>query len=154
MTKTEQITEHAPRIVRTVQVTGVGRVLILVYGVLALAAVGRSFVQIVTKFDQAPLAYVLSAIAALVYVVATVALIMPGVRWYRVALSTVGFELFGVLVIGTLSVFEPQLFAHDTVWSVYGRGYVFIPLVLPILGLWWLRTHPRWGTSGAQETIV
>jgi hypothetical protein len=25
------------------------------------------------------------------------------------------------------------------VWTAYGAGYVFIPLVLPVLGLWWLR---------------
>jgi len=25
------------------------------------------------------------------------------------------------------------------VWSNFGSGYLFIPLVLPIVGLWWLR---------------
>jgi len=30
------------------------------------------------------------------------------------------------------------------VWSVYGRGYAFVPLVLPFVGLWWLwHTRPR-----------
>jgi len=24
---------------------------------------------------------------------------------------------------------------------MFGRGYLFIPLVLPIFGIWWLRTH-------------
>jgi hypothetical protein len=126
---------------RTGRVTGIGRVLIMVYGVLALAATGRSFVQIVGKFDQAPLAYTLSALAAVVYIVATIALVNRGARWYRVAWITIGFELLGVLVIGTLSLVDPQLFPHDTVWSVYGRGYLFIPLVLPILGMWWLARH-------------
>lgn len=123
------------------RVTGIGRVLIMVYGVLALAATGRSFVQIVSKFDQAPLAYSLSALAAVVYIVATIALVNRGAAWYRVAWITIGFELLGVLVIGTLSLVDPELFPHDTVWSVYGRGYVFIPLVLPILGMWWLARH-------------
>ncbi|WP_120337745.1 hypothetical protein [Cryobacterium soli] len=133
------------------RVTGIGRVLIMVYGVLALAATGRSFVQIVGKFDQAPVAYTLSALAAVVYIVATVALIKRGAFWYRVAWITIGFELLGVLVIGTLSLVDPQLFPHDTVWSVYGRGYVFIPLVLPILGMWWLARHApeRAGRNGA-----
>ena len=133
--KTEQATP-------TTGVTGIGRLLIAVYGVLALAATGRSFVQIVAKFDEAPLAYSLSALAALVYIVATVALIARGGIWYRIAWITIGFELLGVLVVGTLSLLDPALFPHDTVWSVYGRGYLFIPLVLPILGMWWLAKHP------------
>jgi len=123
------------------RVSGIGRVLIAVYGVLALAAVGRSLVQIVEKFDEAPLAYALSALAAVVYVIATVALIAPGRAWYRVAWATIVFEFTGVLVIGTMSVLLPELFPHDTVWSWYGRGYLFIPLVIPVLGMWWLAKH-------------
>jgi hypothetical protein len=132
------------------RVTGIGRVLIAVYGVLALAATGRSFVQIVSKFDEAPVAYTLSALAAVVYIVATVALMNKGRAWYRVAWITIGFELLGVLVVGTLSLVDPQLFPHDTVWSVYGRGYLFIPLVLPVLGMWWLaHNRPSSGRSVA-----
>jgi hypothetical protein len=133
-------------------VSGVGRVLIAVYGVLALAAVGRSLVQIVEKFDEAPLAYALSALAAVVYVVATIALIAPGRVWYRVAWATIVFEFTGVLVIGTLSIVLPELFPHDTVWSWYGRGYLFIPLVLPVLGMWWLAKHrpAETGQAGAR----
>ena len=127
--------------------SGIGRLLIAVYGILALAATGRSVVQIIEKFDEAPLAYVLSALAAVVYILATVALIAPGGIWYRIAWITIGFELLGVLVVGTLSLVDPALFPHDTVWSVYGRGYVFIPLVLPILGMWWLAKHPRSGRT-------
>jgi len=99
-------------------------------------------VQIVGKFDQAPLAYLLSALAAVVYIVATVALVNRGRGWYRVAWITITFELLGVLVIGTLSLVDPALFPHDTVWSVFGRGYLFIPLALPLLGMWWLARHP------------
>ncbi len=120
---------------------GIGRVLVAVYGVLALAAVGRSFVQIASKFDEAPLAYALSALAAVVYVVATVALIRSGRGWYRVAWLTIAFEFAGVIVVGGLSIVEPSLFPHDTVWSRFGHGYLFIPLVLPVLGMWWLATH-------------
>ena len=123
---------------RPTPVTGVGRVLIAVYGLLALAATGRSFVQIASKFDEAPLSYSLSALAAVVYIVATVALIRSGGPWRLVAWITIGFELAGVLVVGTLSLVDPALFPHDSVWSLYGRGYLFIPLVLPVLGMWWL----------------
>lgn len=118
---------------------GIGRVLVVVYGILALAATGRSVFQIISKFDTAPVAYVLSALAAAVYIVATVALVAPGARWYAVALATITFELVGVIVVGILSLVDPILFPSDTVWSYFGRGYVFIPLVLPILGLVYLR---------------
>ena len=122
--------------------TGIGRVLVIVYAIMALGATGRSFVQIVERFDEAPLAYALSALSAVVYVVATLALVFAGRRgWYVVAWVAIVFELVGVLVIGTLSLLMPGLFAHPTVWSWYGMGYVFVPLVLPFLGLWWLATH-------------
>lgn len=117
---------------------GVGRLLIAVYAILALGATARSFVQIVERFDEAPLAYSLSAVSAVVYIVATVALIVPGRAWYVVAWVTICFELVGVLVVGTLSITHPELFAHASVWSYFGRGYVFVPLVIPVLGLIWL----------------
>lgn len=117
---------------------GVGRVLIAVYAILALAATARSVFQIATKFSDAPVAYVLSAVAGVVYIVATIALLRPGSTWYRVAWVTIAFELLGVLTVGTLSLVDPVLFQHPSVWSVYGMGYVFIPLALPILGMIWL----------------
>ena len=117
---------------------GLGRILILVYALLALAATGRSVFQVIDDFEKAPLAYTLSALAAVIYLVATVALIAQGQVWYRVAVITIAFELLGVLVVGTLSIIDPVLFPAKTVWSVFGRGYAFVPLVLPILGLLWL----------------
>lgn len=139
------------------RISGIGRVLVFVYGVLALAATGRSVFQIIDRFDEAPVAFTLSAVAAVVYIVATIALVAPGRVWYRVAWITITFELVGVLVIGSLSLFAPEaLGLHDvdpfgrdaTVWSVYGMGYLFIPLALPILGLIWLRGHrPRTDAS-------
>jgi hypothetical protein len=123
--------------------TGIGRVLVIVYAIMALGATGRSFVQIVERFDEAPVAYTLSALSAVVYIVATLALVFAGRRgWYVVAWVAIVFELVGVLVIGTLSLVVPELFAHPTVWSWFGLGYLFVPLVLPFLGIWWLATHP------------
>jgi len=120
---------------------GLGRVLIVVYGLLALAATGRSVYQVLEDFEKAPLAYSLSALAAVIYVVATIALVAPGPVWYRVAVITIAFELVGVLVVGTLSLIDPVLFPAKTVWSIFGRGYAFVPLVLPVLGLLWLRAN-------------
>ena len=126
--------------VKTVRprVAGVGRVLVVIYAILALGAFGRSFVQITEQYSEAPLAYTLSALSAVVYIVATIALVARGAIWYRIAWVTISFEMLGVLVVGTLSVLQPELFAHATVWSYYGVGYLFVPLVLPILGMIWL----------------
>ena len=121
--------------------SGPGRVLIAVYAIFALSATARAAVQIATKFSEAPLAYLLSAVAGVVYIVATVAL-ARGMR--PLAWGAVGFELLGVLTVGTLTLLVASDFPDDTVWSVYGRGYGFVPLVLPLVGLWWLRhTRPR-----------
>lgn len=137
---------------------GLGRVLIVVYGLLALAATGRSVYQLIDDFERAPVAYSLSALAAVIYIVATIALVAPGPRWYRVAVITIGFELVGVLVVGLLSLFDPVLFPAKTVWSVFGRGYGFVPLVLPILGLVWLYLNrpsgPRARTELAADAAV
>lgn len=126
----------------TTRMTGIGRVLVIVYAVMALAATGRSFVQIFRRFDEAPLSYSLSALAAAVYILATLALILARRRgWYTVAWIAIVFELTGVLVVGLLSILMPEQFQHETVWSLFGRGYLFIPLVLPVFGIWWLRAH-------------
>jgi len=106
--------------------------------VFALSASARAGYQLIREFDQAPVAYLLSAVAAFVYIVATVSLAQP-VRFRAVALLAVRFELAGVLIVGLLSVLVPELFGHPSVWSGFGIGYGFIPLVLPVLGLFWLR---------------
>jgi hypothetical protein len=115
--------------------TGPGRALIAVYGLFALAAGARAAVQIASRFGEAPLAYSLSAFAAIVYILLTVAL-WRGAR--RLALMSLGVELGGVLLIGTASLVDPAAFPDETVWSAYGKGYLFIPLVLPLVGLYWL----------------
>jgi len=115
---------------------GNARALVILYVVLAIAATGRSGYQLVTKFDQAPVAYSLSAAAAIVYIVATIAI----ARGDRVlAIGAMLFELVGVVGVGALTLVTPELFPNDTVWSGFGSGYLYIPLVLPIVGLWWLR---------------
>ena len=131
------------------RVSGVGRLLVAVYAILAIAAIGRSAFQIIDRFDEAPIAFSLSAVAAVVYVLATVSLAFG---WDRLAWVTITFELVGVLVIGTLSVLAPAVLGLDdanpfgreaTVWSAFGAGYLFIPLVLPVLGILWLRSRAR-----------
>ncbi len=124
---------------------GAGRVLVALYATFALAAGARAGVQLATRFDEAPVAYLLSALAAVIYLVATVAL-ARGAR--RVALAAISIELAGVLVVGTLSLVDPAAFPDETVWSGFGRGYLFIPLVLPVLGLLLLRRRRTAGPAG------
>ena len=126
---------------------GAGRVLILVYAILAIGATSRAIYQLATVYSSARVPITLSAVSGVVYILATLALLLPGRTWYRVAWTTISFELVGVLVVGTLSLVEPSIFAGSakvsfgTVWSYYGIGYVFIPLVLPVLGMLWLRSR-------------
>lgn len=116
--------------------SGPGRLLVAVYGLLAIAATSRALVQLLTDFGEAPLPYLLSLLSGIVYLVATFALARDHAR---LALPAIVIELVGVLVIGTVSLADSADFPDDTVWSSYGAGYVFIPLVLPVLGLLWLR---------------
>lgn len=132
----------------TEKLRGAGRVLIAVYLVLAIAATFRSVYQIISKFDEAPIAYSLSALAGVVYIVASIALIKRRGSWRTVAWIAIGFELIGVLVVGVLSFAVPQWFAHPSVWSWFGAGYLFIPLVLPVLGLVWLSRSSRAAAAG------
>lgn len=122
--------------------TGLGRVLVATYAVFALAATARSAVQLLTRASEAPLAYSLSAVAAVVYVLATLGLAEVGPRPRALAWAAVVFELVGVLTVGTLTVLDPELFPDATVWSAYGQGYGYLPLVLPFLGIGWL-VHTR-----------
>jgi len=123
--------------------TGFGRILVFVYGVFALAATARALVQLATQASTAPVAYALSLFSGLVYIVATWALATDR---RRVALVTICVELTGVLVIGTLS--HPDDIDKASVWSDYGNGYGFVPLVLPFLGLWWLWRIGRPNSDG------
>jgi len=118
---------------------GFGRILIVIYALFAIAATSRSIVQIATVFSQAPWAYTLSAVAALIYIVATISLARADRTSQRLATIAISIELVGVIGVGVLSLIDPELFPKATVWSGFGSGYGFIPLVLPIVGLWWLR---------------
>lgn len=129
---------------------GVGRLLIAVYAVFAVSATARALFQILTKFEEAPLAYSLSLLSAVIYILATVSLAKTGNTWQKVAVYSVVFELVGVLSVGSLSFLVPELFSHSSVWSGYGSGYGFLPLALPILGLVWIN-RSRKGTSSADS---
>ena len=119
---------------------GFGRILVFVYGILAFAATGRATFELASKFSEAPVPYALSALAALIYIVATWALATDR---RRVALPAIAFELIGVLAVGLTSLVWTDEFPQASVWSDFGIGYGFVPLVLPFVGLWWVIRRPR-----------
>ncbi|MGH3786641.1 MAG: hypothetical protein ACRDRG_08835 [Pseudonocardiaceae bacterium] len=116
---------------------GPGRLLTALYALFALAASGRSAVQLLLYGDRAPLAYGLSAVAAAVYILATTCFLI-GNRARAVAIVACAVEAVGVVVVGAASYLVPELFPDRTVWSHFGQGYGYLPLVLPFMGLWWL----------------
>lgn len=124
--------------------SGPGRLFTLLYGVFAVGATSRAAVQLVERASYAPVAYGLSAVSALVYVVGFVLLLRWGHPGSRRAMRVLcSIELAGVVVVGTLSLVRQDLFPDATVWSDYGIGYLLLPAILPILVLRWLhRTEP------------
>ena len=131
-------TDHVPEPEDEAPPTGPRRVLIALYAIFALAATARGIVQIATKFDEAPLAYSLSLFSGIVYIAATIGLVTNR-RWSRpLAWAAVGTEMVGVVTIGLASIIDSTAFPHDTVWSRFGAGYGYVPVILPVLGLMWL----------------
>lgn len=108
------------------------------YILFAISAGVRALYQVSTKFQTAPLAYTLSSVAALVYLVAVIALRRQTPTAWRVTFGVCSFELLGVLGVGILTFVRPGFFADETVWSHFGQGYGYVPLILPTAGLWWL----------------
>jgi hypothetical protein len=120
-------------------ISGPGVLLVWLYGVMVVGAVSRSAYQIATEFDRAPLAYALSAVAGLVYGFITYTLVRGGETARKAALVCCAAELVGVLTVGTWTLADPSAFPDATVWSDYGMGYLFIPVLLPLSAVYWLR---------------
>lgn len=131
------VTQEKPG--RTRLIGGPGIVLVWLYGVMVVGAVSRSAYQIATEFDRAPLAYSLSAVAGVVYGFITYTLVRGGETARKAALVCCVAELVGVLTVGTWTLAEPSAFPDATVWSDFGMGYVFIPVLLPLSAIYWLR---------------
>ena len=128
---------------------GPGRLLVSLYALFTVAAGSRSAYQLIAQFHKAPLSYVLSAFAAVVYAFILVTLVRGGESARRIALACCAVELAGVLVVGTLTIVLPSAFPDQTVWSYYGMGYVFIPVILPVTALLWLRRAAAGGAADA-----
>lgn len=136
---------------------GPGRLIAAVYTLFAISAGARALFQIATKFSYAPLAYILSAVAAVIYLLAAVCFTFPSAGSWRTAVVALCIEFAGVVGVGLLSVLDPSLFKDASVWSKFGIGYGFVPLVLPLIGLWWLHrpaTRIAFGELAAPEDLA
>ncbi|AEB12217.1 hypothetical protein [Marinithermus hydrothermalis] len=119
-------------------VQAAGQVLAVSYPLLAFSTGGRAVYQLFFKpnvtYYLPPL---LSLVAALCYLLATIGFVVRR-RWaWRLSVGVLAFETIMTLLVGTLSLLEPE-FVGRTVWRLYGIDYGFFPLVQPILGLIWL----------------
>jgi hypothetical protein len=108
------------------------------YGLWAFSALGRSsweylFKQNVTTYAPAHL----STFVGVLYIFIIVGLRHRSPRWWWATLVLLAVELVGVLIVGTIDIIWHP-FPYATVWSSYGRGYFFMPLLLPFAGLWWM----------------
>lgn len=115
-----------------------GVILAVSYPVLALSAGVRSIYQLFLKEGVVNyLPAVLSGVAAVCYLLATIGFVVRK-RWaWRLSVSMLAFELAMVLLVGTLSFVIPDTIGR-TVWGQFGADYGYFPLIQPILGLAWL----------------
>ncbi|MCS6710709.1 hypothetical protein JSY14_01235 [Brachybacterium sp. EF45031] len=141
---------NTPRATRS---RGFVTVLVVVYGIFALSATARSLVQILRDFSAAPVAYLLSLVAALTYIAAAVLLARRGGEDSPAALVLCSVELAGVVGVGLLTVLDPALFPDDTVWSRFGSGYGYVPLVLPMVAIAYLLHRRRRRTQGSRPEV-
>ncbi len=144
-------TSSATSTVLQVPRTGPHRVLIAVYALFTLAAGARSAVQLAQNAQRAPLAYGLSAAAACTYAAGWYAITQAARGSTALASVLLWVELSGVVAVGTLSLVEPTWFPDASVWSDYGVGYGFVPAVLPVCGLLWLRAQIRRVRSATEH---
>lgn len=121
--------------------SGPGKIILAVYVIFCLSCGARALFQLFFKFDEAPVSFALSGLSAVIYIAATVALFRRGLRAYWAAVVAISIELVGVLAVGFFSVHNPELFPKASVWSHFGAGYGYVPLVLPVIGLVWLWTR-------------
>ena len=131
--------------------SGPHKVLLAFYALFTVAAGARSAVQLATDAGRAPVAYTLSAVAAVTYAAGWVAIRRASVGRTGFARVMLWVELAGVLTVGTLSLVVRRWFPDASVWSDYGIGYGFVPAVLPILGLVWLRRQRRGAAVGEPQ---
>jgi hypothetical protein len=135
-------------------ISGFGYVLAVSYPVLAISTGTRAVYQLFFKagvIDYLP--PLLSLVAATSYAVATLGFAYRR-RWtWWFSLLTLGFETLMTLIVGTLSLTQPDLIG-STVWRHFGADYGYFPLFQPILGLLWLLWPATMALYGIRRSPV
>lgn len=116
--------------------------LTLVYGFWAVAALSRAIYQYLVRRPESFVPTHISAFVGALYLLILLGLRRRSRRAWSITFALLVVELAGVLVVGAVDlIWRP--FPYTTVWSGFGAGYLYIPLVLPIVGIWWmLRARP------------
>jgi hypothetical protein len=116
----------------------------IAYTVLAIAALSRSAYQAATGVatGRAVAAVTLSALAGVVYLVAAIALRRGSTGSVRLGRRCLFIELLGVIAV-SLAELAVGGFGRAAVWSGFGVGYGYLPVLLPIAGLWLTRPGRR-----------
>lgn len=137
-----ETSQPLPADVRSPFIRRAGTILAFSYPVLAISTGFRSAYQLFLKEGVASYTGpILSAAAALCYLTATVGFAYRR-RWaWWLSVLVLGFESLMTLIVGTLSLVNPELIG-STVWRLFGIDYGFFPLIQPLLGLAWL-FHPE-----------
>ena len=119
-------------------VSPAGYVLAVSYPILALSTGVRALYQLFFRSDiDNYLPVYLSALAALLYLIATLGFAYRR-RWtWWLSVAALGFETLMTLIIGVWSFVDPDLIGR-TVWRHFGEDYGYFPLFQPLFGLVWL----------------
>jgi hypothetical protein len=123
-------------------IAAAGVILAISYPILAISTGFRAVYQLFFKDGVTNyLAPALTAVAALLYLIATVGFAVREKWAWRISVVALGLEMGLVLLVGTLSLVIPDTIGR-TVWRYFGIDYAFFPLIQPLLGLLWL-FHPK-----------
>lgn len=123
-------------------IAAAGVILAISYPVLAISTGFRAVYQLFFKEGVTNyMAPALSAVAASLYLVATIGFAVREKWAWWISVVALGLEMALVLLVGTLSLIIPDTIG-STVWRYFGIDYAFFPLVQPLLGLLWL-FHPK-----------
>ena len=136
---------------RTSLLSSIGYLLGVSYPVLAFSAAGRSIYQLFIKVDFSnEIGPWTSFFAACCYLAATLGFTYRRPWTWWLSLVVLGVESAGTLIIGLLSVLEPEMIG-SSVWRLFGIDFAFLPLMQPFAGIAWLVWPPTRRLFGIDE---
>jgi hypothetical protein len=109
----------------------------MLYGFWALAVCSRALWQYASRSGNLLPSHI-SLLAGVIYLVIFWAALR---RQHTLLRSGLICEIIGVVAVSLYELVAPLPYA--TAWSHFGAGYLYIPLLLPLAGLWSLRASTR-----------